>query len=171
MNQREIGNKIAELREKKGLSQEDLALKCGTKLRIIQKIETGDLSPRLLILKKIGAELDYDIPFIEDDDTKFWLLTLHLSNFLVIPIFPQILRLLKKDEIPEMNTHGKDVINFQISMLIYFVISIILALFSFGLILFVILSLYLTIITTINSANVLMERNYKYPLTIKFIKN
>jgi len=170
MNQHEIGNKIKELRISKGLSQEELAVRCGTKLRIIEKIETGDLSPRVLILKKIGSELNYEIPFSENDDTKFWLLTLHLSNFLVLPIFSLILWQLKKNEIPQVDKQGKDVINFQISMFTYFLISVLFFFFTFGIILLLVLSLYMTVITIVNSINVVMERDYKYYLTIKFIK-
>ena len=87
MNQHEIGNKIVELRKAKGLTQEELAIRCGINTRTIQRIEVGAVSPRVATLKLIGAELDYEIPFDENDDSKFWLLTLHLSNFISIPIF------------------------------------------------------------------------------------
>ncbi|PIQ10352.1 MAG: hypothetical protein COW71_02980 [Ignavibacteriales bacterium CG18_big_fil_WC_8_21_14_2_50_31_20] len=170
MNQHEIGKKVLELRTSKGLTQEELALKCGTKLRLLKKIETGNLSPRVLILKKIGTELDYEFQFEDNDDTKFWLLTLHLSNFLVLPIFPLILWLLKKDEIQGIDSHGKDIINFQISMIIYLFASMLLVFYTVGIFLLLGLSLYITIITIINSINVVMERDYKYYLTIKFIK-
>jgi len=170
MNQHEIGKKVTELRTNRELTQEELALKCGIKLRLIKKIEAGNLSPRVLILRKIGDELDYKFQFENNDDTKFWLLTLHLSNFLVLPIFPLILWLLKKDEIQEIDTHGKDIINFQISMIIFLFASILLVFYTVGIFLLLALLLYITIITIINSINVVMERNYKYYLTIKFIK-
>ena len=167
MNQHEIGNKLSELRKKKGLTQEELAIRCGVNVRSIQRIEAGTVSPRVATLKLIGAELDYEIPFDENDDTKFWLLTLHLSNFLTIPIFPLIIWALKKDENPEIDRQGKDVINFQISMLIYLFAS---AIFVFLLVGILFLALYITTITIINSIKVVMEKDYKYYLTIKFIK-
>ena len=98
MNQHEIGNKILELRKAKGLTQEELAIRCGVNVRTVQRIESGTVSPRVATLKLIAAELDYKIPFDEDDDTKFWLLTLHLSNFISIPIIPLIIWSMKKDE-------------------------------------------------------------------------
>ena len=170
MNQHEIGNKIAELRKAKGLTQEELAIRCGIKERLVNKIESGVISPRVLVLKKIGSELDYEFKFENNDDSKFWLLTLHLSNFLAFPVFPLILWSLKKDENPAIDKHGKDVINFQISMMIYLFASALLVFVVVGIFLLIALSLYITIITIISSINVVMERDYKYYLTIRFIK-
>jgi uncharacterized Tic20 family protein len=170
MNQHEIGNKITELRKQKGLTQEELAIRCNVNVRTIQRIEAGTISPRVATLKLIGAELDYEIPFDENDDSKFWLLTLHLSNFLAFPIIPLILWSIKKDENPEIDRQGKDVINFQISMMIYLFVSALLVFVLIGIALLLFLGLYITIITIINSTKVVMEQDYKYPLTIKFIK-
>jgi len=170
MNQHEIGNKLSELRKKKGLTQEELAIRCGVNVRSIQRIEAGTVSPRVATLKLIGVELDYEIPFDENDDIKFWLLTLHLSNFISIPIFPLIIWAMKKDENPEIDRQGKDVINFQISMMIYLFASAILALVIVGIVFLLLLGLYITVITIINSTKVVMEKEYKYYLTIKFVK-
>ena len=71
MNQHEIGNKLSELRKKKGLTQEELAIRCGVNVRSIQRIEAGTVSPRVATLKLIGVELDYEIPFDENDDTNY----------------------------------------------------------------------------------------------------
>lgn len=170
MNQHEIGNKLCELRKKKGLTQEELAIRCGVNVRSIQRIEAGTVSPRMSTLKLIGAELDYEIPFDENDDTKFWLLTLHLSNFISIPIFPVIIWAMKKDENPEIDRQGKDVINFQISMMIYLFVSALLVFLLIGIVFLLLLALYITTITIINSTKVVMEKDYKYYFTIKFIK-
>ena len=170
MNQHEIGNKIIELRKGKGLTQEELAIRCGINVRTVQRIEAGTVSPRIATLKLIGTELDYEIPFDENDDSKFWLLTLHLSNFISIPIFPLILWAMKKDENTEIDRQGKDVINFQISMMIYLFASALLVFAIVGIVLLLLLGLYITLITIINSTKVVMEKDYKYYLTIKFIK-
>lgn len=170
MNQHEIGIKITELRKQKGLSQEELAIRCGIKVRTVQQIEAGSISPRIAKLKLIGQELDYEIPFEENDDSKFWLLTLHLSNFILIPIFPLILWSMKKDEDPEIDRQGKDVINFQVSMIIYLFASAILVFLVVGIVLLLLLGLYITTITIINSSKVVLERNYKYYFTIRFVK-
>jgi len=170
MNQHEIGRKLTELRKNKGLTQEELAIRCGVNVRTIQRIETGTVSPRVATLKLIGAELDYEIPFEDNDDSKFWILTLHLSNFISIPVFPLIIWAMKKDENIEIDRHGKDVINFQISMMIYLFASAILVFALVGIVFLLLLGLYITTITIINSIKVVMEKDYKYYLTIKFIK-
>lgn len=170
MNQHEIGRKITELRKTKGLTQEELAIRCGVNVRTIQRIETGAVSPRVATLKIIGSELDYEIPFDENDDTKFWLLTLHLSNFIAIPIFPLIIWSMKKDENLEIDRQGKDVINFQISMMIYLFASAFLVFLVVGIFFLLFLGFYITIITIINSIKVVSERDYKYYLTIRFMK-
>jgi len=170
MNQHEIGNKILELRKAKGLTQEELAIRCGVNVRTVQRIESGKVSPRIATLKLIGAELDYEIPFDENDDTKFWLLTLHLSNFISIPIIPLIIWSMKKDVNQEIDKHGKDVINFQISMMIYLFVSAILVFAIVGIVLLLLLGLYITVITIINSIKVVMEHDYKYYFVIRFIK-
>jgi hypothetical protein len=170
MNQHEIGIKIAELRKAKGLTQEELAIRCGVNVRTVQRIEAGTVSPRVATLKLIGAELDYEIPFEENDDSKFWLLTLHLSNFICFPVIPLVIWAMQKDSNPEIDRHGKDVINFQISMMIYLFASALLVFVVVGIILLPLIGIYITFITIINSIKVVMENNYKYYLAIKFIK-
>ncbi len=170
MNQHEIGNKISELRKAKDLTQEELAIRCGVNVRTVQRIEAGTVSIRIATLRLIGAELDYEFKFDENDDIKFWLLTLHLSNFISIPIFPLIIWAMKKDENPEIDRQGKDVINFQISMMIYLFVSAILVFAIVGIFMLLFLGLYITVITILNSTKVVMEKDYKYYLTIRFVK-
>ena len=61
MNQPEVGIKIAELRKVKGITQEELALKCNINVRTIQRIETGSVTPRSFTLNLIYSSLDYKI--------------------------------------------------------------------------------------------------------------
>jgi transcriptional regulator with XRE-family HTH domain len=61
MNQPEMGIKIAELRKTKGITQEELALKCNINVRTIQRIETGSVTPRSFTLNLIYSSLDYKI--------------------------------------------------------------------------------------------------------------
>lgn len=59
MNQPELGKKIAELRKAKGFTQEKLAVKCNLNVRTLQRIESGEVSPRIYTSKMIYAALDY----------------------------------------------------------------------------------------------------------------
>jgi transcriptional regulator with XRE-family HTH domain len=59
MNQPDLGKKIAELRKAKGLTQEELVEKCNLSVRTLQRIESGEVTPRRYTLKTIFAALDY----------------------------------------------------------------------------------------------------------------
>jgi transcriptional regulator with XRE-family HTH domain len=59
MNQPDLGKKIAELRKAKGFTQEELVEKCNLSVRTLQRIESGDVTPRSYTIKIIFAALDY----------------------------------------------------------------------------------------------------------------
>lgn len=61
MNQPDLGKKIAELRKAKGFTQEELVEKCNLSVRTLQRIESGEVSPRSYTLKLIFTALDYSI--------------------------------------------------------------------------------------------------------------
>lgn len=60
MKQPQLGKAIAELRLSKGLTQEELVDKCNISVRTIQRIESGEVTPRSYTLKTIFLALDYD---------------------------------------------------------------------------------------------------------------
>jgi transcriptional regulator with XRE-family HTH domain len=72
MKQPELGRKITELRKEKGLTQEELVDKCNISVRTLQRIETGEVMPRIYTVKTILAALDYDLSKISDDEDDFW---------------------------------------------------------------------------------------------------
>jgi transcriptional regulator with XRE-family HTH domain len=60
MKQPELGQKVIELRKKKGLTQEELVEKCNLNVRTLQRIESGEVNPRDYTIKSIFKALDYD---------------------------------------------------------------------------------------------------------------
>ena len=62
MKQPLLGKKIIELRKQKGLTQEDLVEKCNINVRTIQRIESGETTPRIYTIKMIlnALGLDYE---------------------------------------------------------------------------------------------------------------
>lgn len=68
MKQPDLGRKISELRKAKGLTQEELVEKCNVSVRTLQRIETGEVTPRSYTIKTILAALDYELNIIEEDD-------------------------------------------------------------------------------------------------------
>ena len=61
MKQPDLGKRIAELRKAKGLTQDELVQKCNLNVRTLQRIESGDVTPRSYTMRLIFAALDYDI--------------------------------------------------------------------------------------------------------------
>ncbi|HET6557569.1 MAG TPA: helix-turn-helix domain-containing protein [Prolixibacteraceae bacterium] len=82
MNQPELGKKILELRQTKGLTQGELAEKCKLSLRTVQRIESAEVIPRSHTIKVILSSLDYDLNNLsttsiddhsdKDDQLKNW---------------------------------------------------------------------------------------------------
>ena len=72
MNQPELGRKIADLRKSKGLTQEELVEKCNLNVRTLQRIESGEVTPRTYTLKMIFAALDYNsVDLLEINKSSF----------------------------------------------------------------------------------------------------
>lgn len=129
----EIGNKIKELRKKKGFSQEELAENSRVNLRTIQRIENNENEPRGKTLNLICHALDVNAEDLLDygkDEDYDYLFFFHLSvlAFLVIPlgniILPLILWMTKKDKITGLKEIGVNVLNFQILWSVFSYLSL-----------------------------------------------
>lgn len=112
----------------------------------------------------------------QDKKANEWSMFVHFSLFAgyVIPlaglIVPIMLWQIKKDEWPIVDQHGKNVVNWIISMIIYFVISGILCLVLVGFILIPILIVLDIVFPIIGGIKANQGEVWKYPLTIPFIK-
>lgn len=62
IQQPELGKKIADYRKSKGLTQEQLVEQCNLSVRTLQRIEAGEVTPRMYTVKLIldVLELDYE---------------------------------------------------------------------------------------------------------------
>ncbi|XZE18059.1 DUF4870 domain-containing protein [Pirellulaceae bacterium SH449] len=109
-------------------------------------------------------------------ESRTWAMLLHLSVFLgyVIPfgglIAPILIWQLKKDEFPDLDQHGKMVLNFLISMLIYGLVAFVLTFVLIGI--FVALGLMVMgvvypIVGAIKANN---GEFWKYPLILQLVK-
>ncbi len=86
-------------------------------------------------------------------------------------IVPLILWVTQKDKVVEMDEHGKSILNFQLSVLIYCIISIPLILF-FGLGIFILLAVGIAafIFPIINAIKASKGELPNYPMSINIIK-
>jgi len=85
-------------------------------------------------------------------------------------IVPLILWLIKKDQSPFVDYHGKEALNFNISIAIYYIIAGLLVLVLIGFVLLAavfVIHVVFIIIAAIRASN---GEYYRYPLTIRFVK-
>lgn len=172
-----IGEKIKAIRIQKGLTQESLAEKTNISTRTIQRIENNEVDPRSYTLEKIAEALGVDFnefSTFQYENTKkvdtSILALLHLSGLFVFLFPPILIWLWKKEEVLNIDEHAKDVINFQLSMLIYLFIGALLLIVIIGLPILIFLGIYSSVIIIMNTVKVINKQPYKYPFSRKFLK-
>src|SRR5512136_80067 len=196
MNQPDLGLKVSELRQQKGLTQEQLAELCEVSPRTIQRIESGEVDPRAYTLQCLGKALEFDFGEENTTNENLWLAVLHLSSIFSIPVLPLLLWSWKKGQSYKINQQGRQVLNFQITMtLSLFAAAFLLMLVPVALgilgeagvnavegspifMLFVICSpmpliligIFCTFQGVINAMRALTEKLIHYPLSIPFVR-
>jgi uncharacterized Tic20 family protein len=110
-------------------------------------------------------------------DEQNWAMACHLAALsgFVVPLGnilgPLIVWLIKKDTMPLVDQHGKESLNFQITVLLAFIVCIVLAFVLIGFLLMFIVgigALVLTIMAAVKVSN--GQFDYKYPFTLRLIK-
>lgn len=120
-----IGKKIIHFRKAKGLTQETLSELTGLNVRTIQRIETGEVDPRLYTLKAIAEALEVNIEELLPQPTQHelnQLAILHITPvaFFFFPVIgnvllPFIFWMMKREEVNGINKHGKEILNSQLT--------------------------------------------------------
>jgi len=83
---------------------------------------------------------------------------------------PLIVWLAKRSDSPQIDEHGKESLNFQISMLIYNVIAGVLCLVLIGFVILGILHILNLVLVIVASIQASEGKFYRYPITIRLIK-
>jgi uncharacterized Tic20 family protein len=195
MNQPDLGLKVAELRQHKGLTQERLAELCEVSPRTIQRIESGEVDPRAYTLHCLGSALDFDFGEADETNENLWLVILHLSSAVLWLIVPLVLWSWKKNRSYKIDKQARLALNFQITMslLLFAAAAFLLVglpallllsrempeawitsvwpmLALFSLVPFIIVGVFCTCQGLINAARALSDRPILYPLSIPFVK-
>jgi len=81
IQQPELGKKIADLRKERGLTQEELVDKCNLNVRTLQRIESGEVTPRTYTVRLIFEALDFPLVDSQSDKglIKKWLDQFYIS--------------------------------------------------------------------------------------------
>lgn len=82
---------------------------------------------------------------------------------------PLVVWLAKRDDSPDIDAHGKESLNFQISMLIWNIAAGILCLLVIGFVLLIVLHVLNVVFVIIASIRAGEGKLYRYPLTIRFL--
>ena len=196
MNQPGLGLKVSELRQQKGMTQEQLSEFCQVSSRTIQRIENGEVDPRTHTIQCLSTALDFDFDEQNASNEIFWLTVLHLSSMICIPIIPLLLWSWKKNQSHEIDQHGRVVLNFQITMaLTLFAAAFLLMLIPFILIFLaegganvaqggpmftmliffvplplILIGIYCTYQAVVNVARALTDKPIHYAPSISFVK-
>jgi uncharacterized Tic20 family protein len=108
-------------------------------------------------------------------DERMWGMLCHLSSLSgsVIPfgniIGPLIVWMIKKDEYAFVDDQGKESVNFQISVTVYFVASIVLSFVIIGIPFLIAVPIFGLVMSIIAAVKANGGEYYRYPLTIRFI--
>jgi uncharacterized protein len=158
--------KLDELRQSGALSEDEYAR---AKARVID----GGAASGVQSASPYAA--DPAPPADIERQTRQWGMLLHLSLLagFLLPIagliVPVVIWVLKKDELPGVDVHGKNALNWIISVIIYGVASGILIIVVIGvplLLILVVLSIVFPIIAALKANN---GEYWKYPLSISFL--
>jgi len=132
-----LPERIRELRNQHGYSQDEMARRAGLSLRTVQRVESGETEPRGDTLIRIAEVFNLKpenlkVPALERD--KYFLPVLNLSalSFLLFPllgiIVPLIIWVLKREKSTEAD--GKRLLNFQITWCLALIFVYILLVFQ-----------------------------------------
>ena len=115
-------------------------------------------------------------PQSTSSDIRTWCVLCHASallglffHFLGHILGPLVVWLLKRGDSPAIDACGKESLNFQISMLIYDAIAVILCFFLIGIPILIALWVLNTVLVIIASVKAGQGEFYRYPFTIRFI--
>ncbi len=113
-----------------------------------------------------------------EKEARMWAMFCHLAAFsgyvVAMPfagvVGPLVIWLIKKDEIPKVDEHGKEALNFQISVAIYFVASLLMLFVLVGFFMLIALAVFEIVCVIVAAVKAYQGESFRYPLCIRFIK-
>jgi uncharacterized Tic20 family protein len=117
------------------------------------------------------------LPSVTSSNTRTWCILCHASallglffHFLGHICGPLVVWVLKRSEAAAIDAHGKESLNFQLSMLIYDAVAFILCFALIGIPILILLWVLNTVFVIVASIKASEGQLYRYPFTIRFIK-
>lgn len=103
-------------------------------------------------------------------DERVWAVLAHALGFFFSFIAPLIIWLLQKEKFPLVDDQGREALNFQLSLIIYYIVAVVSSMIFIGFLLFPILFILEIIFIVQASIAANKGERYRYPLTIRFVK-
>jgi uncharacterized Tic20 family protein len=116
-------------------------------------------------VQQVGAEQSE----VKKDDMNMAMLA-HLLAIFTGFLGPLIIWLIKKEDSPYVDRHGKEALNFQLTVLLAFIVSGLLSLACIGLILMPVVWIVDIIFCIIAAVKASHGEEYRYPVSIRLIK-
>lgn len=113
---------------------------------------------------------------MDEKESRNWAMAAHLSALLgyIVPfgsvIGPLVVWLIKKDESPYVDAQGKEALNFQITMLIAAIISIVLMFILIGFLLIFLVAVFDLIMIIVAAIKASEGADFRYPISIRLIQ-
>ncbi|MCF8232282.1 MAG: DUF4870 domain-containing protein [Bacteroidales bacterium] len=120
--------------------------------------------------------MQYNFNLPKTTEEKKWAMLVHFSALsgLFIPfgnlLGPLVVWLLKKDQSVFVDDQGKEALNFQLSMLIYSLISGLLIIVGIGIVLLVIIGILVLVLSVLAGIKANEGVYYRYPFTFRLIQ-
>ena len=111
------------------------------------------------------------------DGERTYAMFTHLSSFLgylvgpLVIIAPLVMWLIKKDESAYISDHGREAVNFNISLWIYMFVAGLLTLACVGYVMLPALFVFNIVIVIIAAIRANSGAYYRYPITMRFIRS
>jgi uncharacterized protein len=114
-------------------------------------------------------------PAVVPSEDRNWAMGAHLSAFIAAYIAlgflgPLVVLLVRGDRSRFVRQHAVEALNFNLTVLIYIAISVILALLLIGLVMLVALGILYVVAVIMAAVRANAGEMYRYPLTIRFVK-
>ena len=113
---------------------------------------------------------DYNPATTPTSDEKTLAILAHILTFISSFIAPLIIYLVKKDNSAYVAEHAKESLNFQITMFILYIISVVLMLLLIGFLLIWLLSIANIILVIIATIKASENKMYRYPINFRLLK-
>ena len=111
-----------------------------------------------------------DPPYMPTSEERTQAILSHILNLVAPLLAPLIIYVIKKDESKFVADHAKESLNFQITIIIGYIIGVVTALFLVGIFILMFLGLVELVLIIVATVKASDNKIYRYPFNIRLIK-